>query len=104
MWVTEAQAEDNNLLVLTPTYQFNVLKQPSGLLALDKTIAAGGSNYTTEFHLYISDSGNHVVRDFNNSTGGLSILTGTLGAIGYTNGALGSAQFNYPRSCQMLWK
>jgi len=96
MWATEAQGGDNNLLVLTPTFQFNVLKEPSGLLALDKTVYAGGSNYSLEFHLYIADSGNHVIRDFNHATSSLSILTGTLGTIGYTNGSLGSAQFNYP--------
>jgi hypothetical protein len=59
-------------------------------------VYAGGYNYSLQFHLYISDSGNHVIRDFNHATGNLSILTGTLGTIGYTNGSLGSARFNYP--------
>jgi len=95
-WVTEAQSEDNNLLILTPTFTFNVLKQPSGLLALDKTVATSGANYTTEFHLYIADSGNHAIRDFNQATGSLSVLTGSVGTIGYTDGSLGSATFNYP--------
>src|SRR5437867_1624734 len=71
-WVTVAQSGENNLMVLTPTFQFNVLKQPRGLLALDKTVSAGGPNYTTEFHLYISDSGNHLIGDFNNSTSSAS--------------------------------
>ena len=78
------------------TYQFNTLKHPTGLLGLDNTISAGGSNTTSEFHLYISDSGNHVIRDFNGSTGNLSILAGTFGTTGYSNGSLASAQFNYP--------
>ncbi|HEY8186050.1 MAG TPA: hypothetical protein VIF64_08275 [Pyrinomonadaceae bacterium] len=91
-----AQSEEPNLMVLTPSFQFNVLKLPSGLLALDKTVSAGGPSYTTQFHLYISDSGNHVIRDFNASTGGLSTVTGTPGTTGYTNGPLVSALFNYP--------
>lgn len=96
LWVTGAQSGENNLMVLTPTYEFNVLKQPSGLLALDKTVSSGGPNYTTEFHLYISDSGNQVIRDFNHSTGTMSVLTGTPGTTGYTNSSLASSQFNYP--------
>jgi hypothetical protein len=78
------------------TYQFNTLKNPTGLLGLDQRISTTGSSYITQFHLYISDSSNHVIRDFNGSTGALAIVAGTLGTAGYTNGGLGSAQFNYP--------
>ncbi len=96
MLLAGAQSEPPNLMILTPSFQFNVLKQPSGLLALDQRVSTVGSSYTTQFHLYISDSSNHVIRDFNGSTGALSTLSGTLGTAGYTNGSLASAQFNYP--------
>jgi hypothetical protein len=65
------------------TYQFNTLNKPSGLLALN--LRQGG------FHLFISDSGNHVIRKFRPSSGTL-----TMGSPGYTNGYPMSAQFNYP--------
>jgi hypothetical protein len=78
------------------TYQYNVLKNPTGLMGLGKRVSTTGSNYTTQFHLYISDSGNHVIRDFNGYTGYLSTVAGTLGTAGYINGSVGSAQFNYP--------
>jgi len=77
------------------TYQFNTLKNPTGLLGLDQNVATTGSG-TVQFHLYISDTGNHVIRDFNGSVGALSVLAGTVGTAGYANGALQSAQFNYP--------
>ena len=78
------------------TYQYNVLKNPTGLLGLEQQVATTGSNYVTQFHLYIADSGNQVIRDFNVSTGSLSTLAGTLGTAGYVNGSVGSAQFNFP--------
>src|SRR6185295_16964673 len=75
--------------------QFNTLKSPSGLLGLDQNVTTTGSG-TMHFHLYISDSGNHVIRDFNGNTGSLVTLAGSSGAAGYVNGAVQSAQFNYP--------
>jgi hypothetical protein len=70
------------------TYQFHTLNKPSGLLALN--LRQGG------FHLFISDSGNHVIRMFGASSGSLTTVAGTLGVPGYTDGAPLSARFNYP--------
>ena len=44
------------------TYEFNTLKNPTGLLGLTVNVATGGSTYTTRFRLYIADSGNHLIR------------------------------------------
>lgn len=68
------------------TYQFNTLKNPTGLVRLPK--APSGSV------LFIADSGRHVIRSFDPSTGQLSTVAGTLDTAGYTNG--GTAKFNYP--------
>src|SRR5216684_4246139 len=76
------------------SYQFNTLKGPTGLTSVDSQITTTVTQYRTEFHLYIADSGNHVIRDFNSYTGTLSTLAGTIGSPGYTNGSLSSAQFN----------
>ena len=65
-----------------PNYQFNLLKGPTGIAAVDKQIYTFGPQYRTEFHLYIADSGNHVIRDFNAYTGTLTTLAGT-GSPGY---------------------
>lgn len=82
-------------IYMYPNYQYNLLKGPTGLAAVDKQIYTFGQNYRTEFHLYIADSGNHLIRDFNSYDGALTTLAGT-GTAGYTNGGLSSAQFNYP--------
>jgi hypothetical protein len=68
------------------SYQFNVLKHPTGLeyLAL----------YTTPT-LYIADTGNNLIRSFNVSAGTLQTAAGT-GTPGYADGPVGSAQFNSP--------
>ena len=70
------------------TYQFNTLKNPTGVAWL--AIAPSGGI------LYIADSGNHVIRSFNPSTGFLSTVAGTLGGAGYANGSASTARFNYP--------
>lgn len=83
-------------IYMYPNYQFNVLRGPTGIAAVDKQIGTGGASYRTEFHLYIADSANHVIRDFNSYTGTLSTLSGSLGSPGYVNGSLSSAQYKWP--------
>jgi len=53
---------------LTPTYQFNVLKNPTGLALLPDAQGIP--------HLYISDSGNQVIRHFQPG-GKLTIAAGS---------------------------
>src|SRR5437762_5921303 len=69
------------------SYQFHVLKNPTGLLALTRRDG--------QFYLYIADSGNHVIRAFNTYTG-LNIVAGAEGSPGYVNGDPLSARFNAP--------
>jgi len=69
------------------TYQYNVLKNPTGLLGL--TLRNG------QFWLYIADTGNHVIRA-HNVTAGLYTVAGAEGQAGYVNGDPYSARFNYP--------
>ena len=69
------------------TYQYNVLKNPTGLLGLTRR--------NGQFYLYISDSGNHVVRAHNVNTG-LNVVAGAVGVPGYLDGYPWSARFNYP--------
>jgi hypothetical protein len=76
--------------VMYVSYQFNTLKQPTGLLLRRN---GGGDN---DFLLFISDSGNHVVRQFWNSIGVLEVAAGTVGEAGYADGPPLSAKFNYP--------
>lgn len=77
--------------VMYVSYQFNTLKQPTGLLLLRRN--GGGDN---DFLLFIADSGNHVIRQFWNSIGVLEVAAGTLGQAGYADGYPLSAKFNYP--------
>lgn len=77
--------------VMYVSYQFNTLKQPTGLLLLRRN--GGGDN---DFLLFISDSGNHVVRQFWNSIGVLEVAAGNVGQPGYADGLPLSAKFNYP--------
>lgn len=86
LWRTKAQTPPPNLMILTPTYQFNVLKNPTGLAVVPDAQGVP--------HLYIADSGNHVIRHFRPG-GTLSIAAGS-GTQGYSNGSNSSAQFDYP--------
>lgn len=86
VWRTQAQTPPPNLLILTPTYQFNVLKNPTGI-----TVVPDAQGVP---HLYIADSGNHVIRHFRPG-GTLSIAAGS-STQGYVNGSNWTAQFNYP--------
>ena len=83
-------------VAIYPTFLTRTLKAPTGLLAMNLTVGTGGSSSTSQFHLYISDSGNHVIRDFNGATGSMTVLAGVPGSAGYANGSTSSAQFNYP--------
>ena len=69
------------------TYQYNVLKNPTGLLGLTRR--------NGQFYLYISDSGNHVVRSHNVNSG-LWTVVGSVGVPGYVDGYAWNARFNYP--------
>jgi hypothetical protein len=69
------------------TYQYNVLKNPTGLLGLTRR--------NGQFWLYIADSGNHVIRAHNASYG-MYTVAGAEGTAGYVNGDPWSARFNYP--------
>lgn len=69
------------------TYQFNTLKNPTGLALMTDT-------YNGVSTLYIADSGNHVIRRF--PPGGPLTTLGTIGTPGYVDGSFSSAQFNYP--------
>jgi hypothetical protein len=87
LWRTKAQEPPPNLLILTPTYQFNVLKNPTGVTVVRDAQGIG--------HLYIADSGNHVIRHFRLGLGGtLQIAAGS--TEGYVNGSNLSAKFDYP--------
>lgn len=85
LWRTKAQEPPPNLLILTPTYQFNVLKNPTGV-----TVVRDAQGVP---HLYIADSGNHVIRHFRPG-GTLAIAAGS--TEGYVNGSNLSAKFDYP--------
>ena len=87
-WPTVAHAMPHVEFHIQKTYTFNTLKNPTGLVWL--SLAPSGSK------LYIADSGRHVIRVFNPSTGTLSTIAGTLDSPGYTNGNSWSAQFDYP--------
>ena len=87
LWRTKAQTPPPNLMILTPTYQFNVLKNPTGV-----TVVRDAQGVP---HLYIADSGNHVIRHFRPG-GTLSIAAGISGAQGYVNGSNQTAKFDYP--------
>jgi hypothetical protein len=69
------------------TYQYNELKNPTGLLGL--TYRNG------QFWLYIADSGNHVIRA-HNVNAGLWTVAGSKGNAGYVNADPWSSRFNYP--------
>jgi len=86
--VTEAQSGEPNLMVLIPSFLFNTLKHPTGLLVLPDPVYG----YT---YLYIADTGNHQIRRFKIGVGSLVVVSGT-GAPGYVNGSTSVAQFNYP--------
>lgn len=85
LWRTKAQTPPPNVLILTPTYQFNVLKNPTGLVVVPDAQGVP--------HLYIADSGNHVVRHFRPG-GTLQIAAGS--TEGYVNGSNQTAKFAYP--------
>ena len=72
-----------------PYYEFNNLNGPTGLLLLKPP--QGGTSY---FHLFIADTGNHVIREFNPSLGFMQIVAGTVGTPGYVDG--NNALFNFP--------
>jgi hypothetical protein len=69
------------------SYQYHVLKNPTGLLGLTQR--------NGQFYLYIADTGNHVIRAFNPYTG-LYVVAGSVGNAGYVNGDPFSARFNSP--------
>lgn len=81
---------------LYASYEFNTLKNPTGLLGLYVNVATGGPTYITRFRLYIADSGNHLIRYFDTHSGTLNNVAGITATPGYVNGALSSAQFNLP--------
>jgi hypothetical protein len=85
--VVKAQGDEGNVLILYASFQFNTLKQPTGLALLTDT-------YNGVSTLYIADSGNHVIRRF--PPGGPLTTVGTLGSAGYVDGSTSSAKFNYP--------
>jgi hypothetical protein len=71
------------------SYQFNTLRHPTGLVAVQL-----GST----FYLFIADSSNNLIRQFVVPLGGsgtLSTVAGN-GTAGYVDGAVGSAEFNDP--------
>ena len=51
---------------------------------------------TDGVNLYVTDSGNHTIRQINITTKAVSTAAGTSGAIGSTNGIQGIARFNLP--------
>jgi hypothetical protein len=71
-----------------PTYEFNLLKNPTGLLGL--YLRNGG------FRLFIADSGSHVIRMFDPASGTLTTVAGTVDTADYADGSPLSAQFKYP--------
>jgi len=85
---------------LYATYEFNTLKNPTGLLGLEVNVATGGSTYTTRYRLYIADSGNHLIRYFDTYSGTFTNVAGIAATSGYVNGSLSSAKFNLPTG---LW-
>lgn len=87
VWRTKAQTPPPNVMILTPTYQFNVLKNPTGLAVVPDAQGVP--------HLYIADSGNQVIRHFR-PNGTLQIAAGTNGVSGYVNGSNLTAKFDYP--------
>jgi len=85
--IVKAQSEEGNLLILYASYQFNTLKQPTGLALMTDT-------YNGVSTLYIADSGNHVIRRF--APGGPLTTIGTIGTPGYVDGSMSNVKFNYP--------
>lgn len=70
------------------TYQFNVLKGPSGLALIPNTL--GG---TSAYSLFIADSGNHVIREFRSTAQNMIIVAGSLGNPGDADGNPGLLNF-----------
>lgn len=87
--VSSQQDYDIYEIVSYASYQFNVLKNPSGLLLLPNASGPSG-----RFSLFISDSGNHVTREFKSANGTMTIVAGTLGEAGHLDGSPG--KLNYP--------
>jgi Repeat of unknown function (DUF6923) len=87
-----ASAQSGAVYVFTTyaSYQFHTLYHPTGLVA-SNTADAG-------LFLDISDSSNHVVRQFesNGGSASLTVLAGTSGTAGYVDGTTSSAEFDYP--------
>lgn len=82
-WKWHVLSQDPYTQTAYVTYQFNVLKHPTGLVA-------------SSFHpgyLFIADTGNNVIRQFVNGT--LSVLAGN-GQAGYVDSFTSSAEFNKP--------
>jgi hypothetical protein len=87
-WPTTVRAMPHEEFHIQKTYTFNTLKNPTGLVWIN--MAPSGSK------LYIADSGRHVIRVFNPSTGSLTTVAGTLDTAGYVNGTSWTAKFDYP--------
>lgn len=69
------------------SYQFNVLKNPTGLTVLPY-------NYDTQqgLAIFIADTGNHVIRRFDTASAQFQIVAGT-GQAGYVNGNLAPSYY-----------
>lgn len=84
-----SQTESNRYgITAYKTYQFNVLKGPSGLALIPNTL--GG---TSGYSLFIADSGNHVIREFRSTAQNMIIVAGSLGNSGDADGNPGLLNF-----------
>jgi hypothetical protein len=94
----KAFSQGSNILTgtLYATYQYNTLKNPTGLAGVNWVVVVGYTGYANQYHIYVADSGNHVIRNFNTGNGSLSTVAGIPGSAGYVNSSLGSSKFNYP--------
>lgn len=91
-WKARSQGGMGTVTIyMYPTYQFNTLNGPTGLLLLHPSNPDQGVGY---FHLFIADTGNHVIRQFTSTTGSLNTIAGTIGTPGYADGA--NALLNFP--------
>jgi hypothetical protein len=77
------------------SYQFNVLKHPTGLVALETREGTREQDpLPSQLILFIADSGNHVIRRFTGGT--LDVVAGSVGVGGYVDGSPENARFASP--------
>jgi hypothetical protein len=88
------QAQNGTIVVHLTTsasYQFHVLRHPTGIVSAARINACAGNGYD----LYFSDTDNNVMREFSPGGTTLNTVAGS-GVAGFADGVGTAAQFNQP--------